>query len=91
MASNDPTGLAQALDDIEALKKELREQRAQFEVFARFVCVSLENIAEYLKGTANKADIERVREGIIVASEMVRANVADVVAAAAEKVAKGRH
>ena len=55
------------------------------------MCVSLENIAEYLEGTANKADIEQVREGIIVASEMVRANVADVVAVAAEKVAKGRH
>jgi hypothetical protein len=47
MASNDPTGLAQALEDIEALKKERRDQRAQFEVFARFVRVSLENIAEY--------------------------------------------
>ena len=89
MASNDPSGIARALEDIEALKKELRDQRAEFQAELKIVKLALENISEFLKGTASKDDIEQLREGIIAASEMVRRNIADVVSAAAE-TASGR-
>ena len=88
MASNDPTGIAQALEDIEALKKELREQRAEFEAQIKLLKECQENIAEVLKDTASRADLEQVREGVLVASEMVRTNIVDVIAAAAARISK---
>ena len=88
MASNDPTGLAQALEDIEALKKALAEQRAEFQAELKIVKLALENITAFLKDTASKEDIQQVRESIIVASELVRSNVADVVTRAAARVTK---
>jgi hypothetical protein len=47
-----------------------------------------ENIIKVLKDTASKADLEQVREGVIVASEMVRSNIADVITAATARISK---
>ena len=88
MASNDPSGMAQALEDIEALKKELRDQRAEFEAQIKLLKACQENIVKVLKDTASKADLEQVREGVIVASEMVRSNIADVITAATARISK---
>ena len=85
---NDPSGVLRALDEIEKLKMELRDQRAEFEAQIRLLKASQENIVEVLKDTASKADLEQVREGVIVASEMVRTNIADVIAAAAVRMTK---
>ena len=85
---NDPSGVLRALDEIEKLKKELRDQRAEFEAQIRLLKASQENIVEVLKDTASKADLEQVREGVIVASEMVRTNIVDVIAAAAARMTK---
>lgn len=83
---NDPTGQLRALDEIEALRKELRDQRLEFEAQIKSIKTCLENIVECLKGTASRGEIEQVREEIIVASDMVRSNIADVVVAAAERM-----
>jgi hypothetical protein len=88
VASNDPSGIAQALEDIEALKKELRDQRAEFEAQIELLKACQENIVKVLKDTASKADLEQVREGVIVASEMVRSNIADVITAATARISK---
>ena len=88
MASNDPSGIAQALEDIEALKKELRDQRAEFEAQIKLLKACQENIVKVLNDTASKADLEQVREGVIVASEMVRSNIADVITAATARISK---
>jgi len=88
VASNDPSGIAQALEDIEALKKELRDQRAEFEAQIKLLKACQENIVKVLKDTASKADLEQVREGVIVASEMVRSNIADVITAATARISK---
>jgi hypothetical protein len=85
---NDPSGVLRALDEIEKLKMELRDQRAEFEAQIRLLKASQENIVEVLKDTASKADLEQVREGVIVASEMVRTNIVDVIAAAAARMTK---
>ena len=85
---NDPSGVLRALDEIEKLKMELRDQRAEFEAQIRLLKTSQENIVEVLKDTASKADLEQVREGVIVASEMVRSNIVDVIAAASRRVAQ---
>ena len=85
---NDPSGVLRALDEIEKLKKELRDQRAEFDAQIRLLKASQEGIVEFLKGTASKADLEQVREGVIVASEMVRTNIVDVIAAAAARMTK---
>ena len=85
---NDPSGALRALDEIEKLKMELRDQRAEFEAQIRLLKASQENIVEVLKDTASKADLEQVREGVIVASEMVRTNIVDVIAAAAARMTK---
>jgi hypothetical protein len=47
-----------------------------------------ENIVEVLKDTASKAELEQIREGVIVASEMVRSNIADVITATAARISK---
>ena len=88
MGSNDPSGIAQALEDIEALKKELRDQRAEFESQIKLLKACQENIVEVLKDTASKAELEQIREGVIVASEMVRSNIADVITATAARISK---
>ena len=88
MGSNDPSGIAQALEDIEALKKELRDQRAEFEAQIKLLKASQENIVKVLRDTASKADLEQVREGVIVASELVRSNIADVITAATTRISK---
>ena len=85
---NDPLGVLRVLDEIEKLKMELRDQRAEFEAQIRLLKASQENIVEVLKDTASKADLEQVREGVIVASEMVRTNIVDVIAAAAARMTK---
>ena len=85
---NDPSGVLRALDEIERLKMELRDQRAEFEAQIRLLKASQENIVKVLKDTASKADLEQVREGVIVASEMVRTNIVDVIAAAAARMTK---
>jgi hypothetical protein len=88
VGSNDPSGIAQALEDIEALKKELRDQRAEFEAQIKLLKASQENIVKVLRDTASKADLEQVREGVIVASELVRSNIADVITAATTRISK---
>ena len=67
--NNDPSGIAQALEDIEALKKELRDQRAEFETQIKLLKACQENIVTVLKDTVSKAELEQVREAVIVASE----------------------
>jgi hypothetical protein len=86
---NDPTGIAHALERIAALETELAAQRRQFELQIATMQRALGNMVEFLKTTASKGDIEAVREGIVVASEAVRVNVADVIAAAVRKIANG--
>jgi hypothetical protein len=44
-----------------------------------------ENIVTVLKDTASKAELEQVREAVIVASETVRSNIADVITTAIAK------
>jgi hypothetical protein len=87
---NDPTGIADALERIAALETELAAQRRQFEWQIAIMQRALGNVIEFLKTTASKDDIEQVREGIVTASEVVRVNVADVIAAAVRKVANGQ-
>jgi hypothetical protein len=87
---NDPTGIAHALERIAALETELAAQRRQFEWQIATMQRALANVVEFLKTTASKDDIEQVREGIVAASEVVRVNVADVIAAAVRKVANGQ-
>jgi hypothetical protein len=41
-----------------------------------------------LKDTASKAELEQFREGVIVASEMVRSNIADLITATAARISK---
>jgi hypothetical protein len=84
---NDPSGMAQALERIAALETELAAQRRQFERQIAIMQRALGNTVEFLKGSASKDDIAAVREGIIAASEAVRANVADVISATVRKVA----
>jgi hypothetical protein len=88
MASNDPSGIAQVIEDIEALKKELRDQRAEFEAQIKLLKACQENLIKVLKDTASKVELEQVREGVIMASEMVRSNIADVITAATAKISK---
>jgi hypothetical protein len=83
--NNDPSGIAQALEDIEAIKKELRDQRVEFETQIKLLKACQENIVTLLKDTASKAELEQVREAVIVASEMVRSNIADVITTAIAK------
>jgi hypothetical protein len=83
--NNDPSGIAQALEDIEAIKKELRDQRVEFETQIKLLKTCQENIVTLLKDTASKAELEQVREAVIVASEMVRSNIADVITTAIAK------
>jgi predicted site-specific integrase-resolvase len=85
---NDPHGVLRALDEIEKLKKELRDQRADFETQIKLLKECQENIVEVLKDTASKADLEQVRDGVIATSEMVRTNIADVITAAAARISK---
>ena len=87
---NDPTGIAHALERIAALETELAVERRQFERQIAIMQHALGNVVEFLKTTATKNDIEQVREGIVAASEVVRVNVADVIAAAVRKVANGQ-
>lgn len=87
---NDPTGIARALERIAALETELAAQRRQFEWQIAIMQRALGNVIEFLKTAASKDDIEQVREGIVAASEVVRVNVADVIAAAVRKVANGQ-
>src|SRR5215467_12269966 len=87
---NDPTGIAHALERIAVLETELAAQRRQFEWQIAIMQRALANVVEFLKTTASKDDIEQVREGIVAASEVGRANVADVIAAAVRKVANGQ-
>jgi hypothetical protein len=47
-----------------------------------------ENIVKVLKDTASKAELEQIREGVIVASEMVRSNIADLITATAARISK---
>jgi hypothetical protein len=83
--NNDPSGIAQALEDIEALKKELRDQRDEFETQIKLLKACQENIVTVLKDMASKAELEQVREAVIVASDMVRSNIADVITTAIAK------
>ena len=83
--NNDPSGTAQALEDIEALKKELRDQRAEFETQIKLLKACQENIVTILKDTVSKAELEQVREAVIVASETVRSNIADIITTAIAK------
>jgi hypothetical protein len=84
--NNDPSGIAQALEDIEAIKKELRDQRAEFETQIKLLKACQENIVTVLKDTlVSKAELEQVREAVIVASETVRSNIADVITTAIAK------
>jgi hypothetical protein len=83
--NNDPSGIAQALEDIETLKKELRDQRAEFETQIKLLKACQENIVTVLKDTVSKAELEQVREAVIVASETVRSNIADVITTAIAK------
>jgi F0F1-type ATP synthase membrane subunit b/b' len=57
--SNDQSGIAQALEDIEALKKELHDQRSEFEAQIKLLKVCQENIVKVLKDTASKAELRR--------------------------------
>jgi hypothetical protein len=80
--NNDPSGIAQALEDIEAIKKELRDQRAEFETQIKLLKACQENIVTVLKDTVSKAELEQVRQAVIVASETVRSNIAEVITTA---------
>src|SRR5262249_19241404 len=84
-----PTGKAHALERIAALETELAAKRRQFAQETDTVQRAAGNIVEFLKITANKDDIEPVRESIIAASEGVRVNVADVILAVVRKIANG--
>ena len=68
----------QPADEIEALKRELAEQRRQFKFELKLLDLSLANIFDFLKTIESKDDI-------VEACALVRANVATLIESAAQK------
>jgi hypothetical protein len=68
----------QPADEIEALKRELVEQRRQFQFELKLLDLSLAHIFDFLKTIESKDDI-------VEACALVRANVATLIESAAQK------
>jgi hypothetical protein len=68
----------QPADEIEALKRELAEQRRQFKFERKLLDLPLAHIFDFLKTIENKVDI-------VEACALVRANVATLIESAAQK------
>src|SRR5215469_10991104 len=68
----------QPADEIEALKRELAEQRRQFQFELKLLDLSLAHIFDFLKTIESKDDI-------VEACTLVRANVATLIVSAAQK------
>jgi hypothetical protein len=78
VARKNPADLQATPDGIEALKRELAEQRRQFQFELRLLDLSLAHIFDFLKTIESKDDI-------VEACMLVRANVATLIESAAQK------
>jgi hypothetical protein len=78
VAGNSPTELRGALHEIEALKRQLAEQRRQVEFELRLLDLVLANIFDFLRAIESKEDLAE-------AYPLVRENVATLIEAAIQK------
>ena len=79
VAGKSPTDLEAALHEVEALKRELAEQRRQVEFELKLLDLALANIFEFLKKMEGKDDIA-------VACALARENVAMLIETATQKL-----
>ena len=78
VAGNSPTDLRAALHEIEALKRQLAEQRRQVEFELRLLDLVLVNIFDFLRAIESKEDLAE-------AYPLVRENVAMLIETAIQK------